>query len=150
MADDDDDLETPDGEGEGETVGGGKERTRAKIARLEAEAAEAQTLKRKLAFLEAGFTAEDLAAPGKKYFVEGYKGDLTADAIRIEAQAAGFLPAPEPTTPLVEQAGIQRMNQLAATGSGGTPVEADFVDRINRARTPDEVDAIRREFYGQS
>ena len=44
--------------------------------------------KRENAFLKAGIAMDD---PRMKYFVKGYEGDLTADAVRTAALEAGFI-----------------------------------------------------------
>lgn len=50
--------------------------------------AEAESLRRELAFTKAGIDPDD---PRQSYFVKGYQGDLTSDAIKAEAEKAGFL-----------------------------------------------------------
>ena len=64
-------------------------------ARKDAEK-EASDTKRELAFLKAGIPMDD---PRMAYFVKGYDGDLTADAIKAQAVKDGFLTeqAPEKT-----------------------------------------------------
>lgn len=60
-------------------------------------------LERENAFLKAGIDTDDARM---RYFVEGYKGELTKEAIVAEATAAGFVtpPAPPATeTPKVEE-----------------------------------------------
>jgi hypothetical protein len=49
---------------------------------------ELNELKRELAFAKAGLSMED---PKLKYFVRGYDGEMTAEAIREAALEAGFL-----------------------------------------------------------
>lgn len=48
-------------------------------------------LERREAFREAGL---DLTKPAVGYFVKGYDGELTSEAIKAAAQEAGFLEAP--------------------------------------------------------
>ena len=78
-----------------------------------AEAA-AESAKREAAFLRAGIDpeAKEGMAP---YFVTGYKGDLSPDAIRAAATAAGLLQAPAATP---EQVAAQQQTEadLAAAG----------------------------------
>lgn len=60
--------------------------------------AENAELKRKIAFMEAGIDTND---PKAKYFVKGYEGELTTEAIKAEAAEAGILgekPAPSTET----------------------------------------------------
>lgn len=52
------------------------------------------SLRRENAFLKAGI---DLTHKGAEYFLNGYKGELTTEAIRAEAEAAGFLATGKPT-----------------------------------------------------
>jgi ribosomal protein L12E/L44/L45/RPP1/RPP2 len=56
----------------------------------------AEQLERENAFLKAGIDTED---PRMSYFVKGYQGELTKDAILAEATTAGFVQAPAPATP---------------------------------------------------
>ncbi len=60
-----------------------------KAARRGAKAQrELEMLKKELAFYKAGISMED---PKMKYFVKGYDGEMTADAIREAALEAGFV-----------------------------------------------------------
>ena len=61
-------------------------------------------LKRRLAFIEAGISTAD---PKMKYFVNGYDGEMTAEAIREAALEAGFL----------QSQSQSEDPQLAATGA---------------------------------
>jgi hypothetical protein len=54
-----------------------------RIKELEGKLLEATEAQRKLAFVEAGV---DINAPASRYFVKGYDGEMTADAIRQAAQ----------------------------------------------------------------
>lgn len=82
----DDDLDTNDIDVEGD-AGDIKSLRRAANSKkqLEKELAEA---KRELAFARAGISMDD---PKLKYFVRGYDGEMTAEAIRQAALEAGFL-----------------------------------------------------------
>lgn len=60
-----------------------------KAARRGAKAQrELEMLKKELAFYKAGISMED---PKMKYFVKGYDGEMTAEAIREAALEAGFM-----------------------------------------------------------
>lgn len=50
--------------------------------------AELESMRRELAFARAGLPLDD---PKMRYFVKGYDGEMTADAIREAALEAGFL-----------------------------------------------------------
>lgn len=65
-------------------------------AELRAAADRGRKLERENAFLKAGIDTDDARM---RYFVDGYKGELTKDAIVAEATTAGFLTTPAPVTP---------------------------------------------------
>lgn len=62
--------------------------------------AEAEAVKRENAFLKAGI---DPDSPKAKYFVKGYDGELTKDAILAEAKEAGVLEERTPPPPAEEE-----------------------------------------------
>lgn len=90
----------------------------AKAREAEARAAAAE---RELAFAKAGLPLSD---PKMGYFVKGYDGDLTPEAIKAAAEAAGFLAPPAPEVPAEELAQHQQAATLAATGTISTPDES--------------------------
>ena len=54
---------------------------------------ELNELRRKVAFAEAGIATDD---PKMSYFIKGYEGEMTAEAIRQAALEAGFLQTEQP------------------------------------------------------
>jgi len=110
-----------------------------KKARREAEE-QAQQASRELAFMKAGIDMED---PKAAYFVKGYDGDLTAEAVKAEAVRVGFLaeaPAEPAVTPetaeqrqaaLAGQGAIQAAQQ-GATDLGGVPATAQLEDAYGK------------------
>lgn len=103
-----------------------QERTSSEWARLRrAEKAadkakkELEAIKAEQAFFKAGLNPDD---PKVKYFRKGYEGDLTPEAIKAEALAAGFLSAEEPP---IDEAPIEATARIAAaaSGIGETPME---------------------------
>lgn len=54
---------------------------------------ELNELRRKVAFAEAGIATDD---PKMRYFIKGYEGEMTAEAIRQAALEAGFLQPEQP------------------------------------------------------
>lgn len=87
---------------------------REKKARAKVEK-ELNELKREKEFRKAGIDAED---PKFSYFVKGYEGEVTAEAIRAEALKAGFIseqPEPEP-----DQSGVEAQGRVAQAAGGGT------------------------------
>ena len=78
----------------------GRNPLRAQLKRLEKENSElrkqtaqfAETQK-KMAFMEAGIP---LDSPMTKYFIKGYDGELTPEAIRVAAEEAQLIAPPTP------------------------------------------------------
>lgn len=99
-----------------------------KAGELETRLAE---MERRSAFLEAGVSPSD---PRAKYFTKGYDGELTTEAIRAEAEAAGlFAPSGQDTTdqqtqqrndPTPQEMAAHARMAAASEGSGGAkPVD---------------------------
>ena len=84
---------------------------KSQVQELGEKASAGETAIRKLAFSEAGV---DLTDPKTKYFVEGYKGDLTAEAIKAEAVEAGFLTPVENPEPANDGAALGRIVDASA------------------------------------
>ena len=88
---------------------------------------------RELAFAKSGLDFND---PKLKYFIKGYDGELTPDAIKAKAQEDGFLAAPTPKN-AAEVVAQQRIAN-ASSGASETPNE-DLHDLIRQANSPEEV-----------
>jgi hypothetical protein len=87
---------------------------------------EVTELRRDRAFRQAGIDPDDKKV---SYFVKGYEGELDPNAIRKEAQEAGFLPEPGPTSEQQQSlAGQGRIEQVVATSQpqGGQEYEAQL------------------------
>lgn len=118
----------------------------AKAREAEARAAAAE---RELAFAKAGLPLDD---PKMTYFVKGYDGDLSPDAIKAAAESAGFLTAPAPEVPADELAQHQQAANLAGTGepAGGWngPIDQNpqYRAEIFQARSPEEAMAVMAKF----
>jgi len=108
----------------------------------EAEAKLAQ-YERRDAFRSAGLDPDDSKV---SYFVKGYEGELTPDAIAAEATAAGFLngtPAAQPDTPVRYDAELMAEKRIAMAGEGGDPVSNPDLDaRIKATNSPEELKAL--------
>jgi hypothetical protein len=118
----------------------GRNPVRARMRELEAEnkrkdalLAEAEQAKRELAFLKAGVNPEN---PMAKYFIKGYEGDLSTDAIRAAAQEANIIESSRPSAN--EEQAWNRVNRAAGAAETSEP-PVDYVERIKQARTKDEV-----------
>jgi len=103
---------------------------------LRQQAAEFETLKKKMAFAEAGI---DVNAPAAKYFIKGYDGEISPDAIRQAAEEAQIL---KPTQKEVADDSEKRAwDRLQRAGNAGESAnqDMDLVSKINQARNQDEV-----------
>lgn len=106
--------------------------------------AENEQLRRELAFTKAGINPDD---PRMKYFVRGYDGELSADAIKTAALEAGFLQqeAPAPVPVAVEQADFsaqERVMQASAGAVAEDVTEAAAVARLEQAMAEGGVEAM--------
>jgi len=108
----------------------------AKNKELEAKLLEATEAQRKLAFVEAGV---DITSPASRYFVKGYDGEMTADAIRQAAQETNLIGAMQ-TKPEVqaEQQAWNRVSKAKSLGENSEP-EMDWNAKIRNAKSQDEV-----------
>ena len=117
---------------------------RAKEAEQQAAdyASRLESYERRDTFRSAGIDPDDARA---KYFVKEYDGEMDPDAIRAEAEAAGFLgsdaPAASPT-PYMQDA-LAAEQRIATAGEGGDPVsQADLNARIAATKNPEELRAL--------
>jgi len=124
---------------------------RARMKQLEKEAkelrkqvAEFAVTQRELAFAKAGI---DPASPQAKYFVKGYDGDLTPEAIRAAAEEAQLI-TPQPVQVDPDKAAWQQSNRIAA-GAETASEGPSWVKRIRDASSADEVTAIFAEAQAQ-
>ena len=107
------------------------------VKAFEAKAKEAEAAQRELAFVKAGVNPDSAAA---KYFVKGYDGELTPEAIRAAAEEANLVSSEKK-----EAAGEQQAwNRVAQASRAGETSEApvDYVQRFNNTKSADEVMAL--------
>ena len=111
-------------------------KSEARNKELEAKLLEATEAQRKLAFVEAGV---DINSPASRYFVKGYDGEMTADAIRQAAQETNLIGATQ-TKPEVqaEQQAWNRVSKAKSLGENSEP-ESDWNTKIRNAKSQDEV-----------
>lgn len=107
---DDDGMDAPE-----ETSPRGLRRAANKSKKLEQELADAR---RELAFTKAGINPDD---PKMRYFVKGYDGDMTAEAVRQAALEAGFIASQQGPDP--QQQAIQASQQRVMTAAAGAVME---------------------------
>lgn len=105
-------------------------------AALKAKADEAAKLEREFAFVKAGI---DPNTPMAKYFMKGYEGELTVEAIKEAAIEAKLLGTEQPNVAVQEQSAWDRTNQAAAGHTAGeAPV--DYAAKIAGAESPAELE----------
>jgi hypothetical protein len=121
-----------------------KDPVRAHLKKVESEnkllrqqAQEFETLKRKMAFAEAGI---DVNAPVAKYFIKGYDGEVSSEAIRAAAQEANLL-EPERPKEVADESEKKAWARLqkASTAGEQTDEQVDWVKKFNSTRNQDEV-----------
>lgn len=112
----------------------------------------AAAAERELAFAKAGLPLDD---PKMSYFVKGYEGEVTPEAIRAAAEQAGFLSnqtAPEPQVPAQELAAHQAAAQLVAGAQTDTAwaglvhENPQYQAEMRSARSQDDVLAIMAKY----
>lgn len=146
MFNEDDDLY-----GEDDNTGESQDRNplRQQISRLERQLKEARKqaeagtkASRMLEFAKAGVPLDD---PRTKYFIAGYEGDLSPEAIKTEAETFGLVkPAAENSTvPTEDQKAMQRISQ--ATTADTIPGERDFDAEMFAATSAEQVDKLAAE-----
>ena len=113
----------------------------AENAALKAKADEASAAARKLAFVEAGV---DPNLPVAKYFMKGYDGELTADAIRQAAIEAQIIQDTKAAQVAAEAKAWDRTTQ-AASGNTAGEAPVDWVTKIQKAKSPSEVESLLAE-----
>lgn len=119
-----------------------KDPVRAHLRKLEAEnkalreqAAAAAQAQRELTFVKAGINPDD---PKARYFVKGYDGELSVEAIRQAAEEASLITPSVPKVSDGEKQAFNRISRAASAGDTSEPV-VDYALKIKAARTPDEV-----------
>lgn len=124
---------------------------RQRMKQLEKELREANKLiaasadaTKKLAFVEAGIP---LNSPMAKYFIKGYDGELTPEAIREAAMEAQLI-TPEPVVNEDDRNAWRETNRIAS-GSEVSPEPKGWAERINQAESESELLSIFAEAQAQ-
>jgi hypothetical protein len=107
------------------------------VKAFEAKAKEAEAAQRELAFVKAGVNPDSAAA---KYFVKGYDGELTPEAIRAAAEEANLVSS-EKKEVAGEQQAWNRVAQASRAGETSEP-PVDYVQRLSNTKSADEVMAL--------
>ena len=112
----------------------------------EAKAKELENAARELAFVKAGV---DVNAPIAKYFVKGYDGELSSDAIRVAAQEANLIqPAPQDKVQASEQQAWARVNSASQAGEKFEPV-TDWTAKMSGAKNQSELDQLMAQYNAE-
>lgn len=118
MAHEDDELDLPDEEQEDQAE---QNRQGYRLRQAERKNAELQSkidaLERAQAFQGAGIDTGDAKF---RYFVEGYKGEMTAEAVKAEAIAVGLMEVEAPADPAAAAPELATQERIATAAQGGT------------------------------
>lgn len=119
------------------------------VADLTPKAERADAADRELAFAKAGV---DITDERNGYFVRGYTGDLTVEAIKEAATKGGFLTGqtiadPENPEPVDDDA--EALARRAEAMGGEPPAPPGLAEAIANAKTPAEVMAAVEKFQPQ-
>lgn len=145
MSDDYDDYDEDEGEGQGRQERSNSEWAQLRKERKERAAAEerAAAAERRLAFIEAGLDPSD---PRASYFVKGYDGDLSVDAIKAAAIEGGFIQAQQQqAAPEDQAAALAASQRIAAASAGGEPDYPGGSETLDAAYLEGGADAVLLE-----
>lgn len=128
-----------------------KDPVRARLKQLEKQNAEllrqveqANEAQKKLTFMEAGIDASN---PKFKYFIKGYDGEFSPEAIRQAAEEAQLI-TPQPSPAAEDRQAWQQSNRIAA-GAEASPEGPSWVKRIRDAQSESELMAVFAEAQAQ-
>jgi hypothetical protein len=97
---------------------------------LREEAATGKQATRALEFAKAGVSLDD---PKAKWFLKGYDGDLTAEAIKTAAVEAGLIEATTPADDIPAEEKAAHARQTAVQVGGATPGSHGIDEQIAAA-----------------
>jgi hypothetical protein len=137
-----------------ETMDQGQDPVRAHMRKLEKELkqeraarAEAEAAKRELAFVKAGVPLDN---PVAKYFIKGYDGEITPEAIRAAAEEANLVqPSTQAAENKAEQETWNKISKAQRAGEQSEPAE-DWLTKINNTRNQDEVMTLLAQMRQQA
>lgn len=105
-----------------------------------ADKVRAEAAERKLAFAEAGISLSD---PKLSYFVKGYDGEFTPEAIKQAATEAGFIASENSD----DTAALDRLNQAGAGASSpNVGADAAYLAEMDAATSSEQVTAIAAKY----
>lgn len=133
MAEQDEQFDDTDGEVLDPRIREQLKKSRANARAAEEATARAATLERELAFSKAGITSEGMG----EYFIKGYDGDITPEAIKDAATKAGILKTEAQNVPDAELDNLRQIQQTATGGAVATSSAAFWNDVRAKAATLD-------------
>lgn len=116
-----------------------------RLADYEKQISELGSIKKENVFIKAGIDSSD---PKFRYFVKGYDGDLTPEAVRQAAEEAQLIAPTQAPEAQADKQKWQETNRVAA-GSETAPPPPSWAKRIADANSRDEVFAIFAEAEAQ-
>ena len=112
----------------------------------EAKAKEFEGAARELNFVKAGVNTSD---PGAKYFVKGYDGELSPEAIRVAAQEANLIPASNgETVQASEQQAWSRVSEASRVGEKFEPT-IDWTAKMASAKNEAELNQLMAQYNAE-
>lgn len=106
----------------------------------------AKTAEKELAFMRAGIDSS--TNPLAAYFIQGYDGEITPEAIKAKAMEVGLIAPPAPPAPdPLREASLAAGERIAATAQGGGEVTprgtAALDEAFAQGGTPAMIQAAR-------
>ena len=112
----------------------------------EAKVKEFEGAARELNFVKAGVNTSD---PGAKYFVKGYDGDLSPEAIRVAAQEANLIPVSNgETVQASEQQAWSRVSEASRVGEKFEPT-IDWTAKMASAKNENELNQLMAQYNAE-
>ena len=112
----------------------------------EAKVKEFEGAARELNFVKAGVNTSD---PGAKYFVKGYDGELSPEAIRVAAQEANLIPASNgETVQASEQQAWSRVSEASRVGEKFEPT-IDWTAKMASAKNENELNQLMAQYNAE-
>lgn len=144
MSNYEDDFEETDDQQESNPVRARMKQLEKETRELRKQLAEAETARREFNFMKAGI---DPTEAKFKYFVKGYDGDLSPEAIRLAAEEAQLI-TPQQNVDTTDKEAWKQSNK-AATGAETAPAPPSWIKRLQDANSEEELLAVFAEARAQ-
>lgn len=119
-------------------------KTEERLKASEAKAKEFELAARELEFMKAGI---DTSAPGAKYFVKAYDGELKAESIRVAAEEANLIKSVQQNEqiPSSEKEAWKRVGDASKAGDKVDPV-VSWQEKMKNAKSEKEVNLLMAQY----